>query len=341
METHAELQHLQPYAGFLALCRSEHTRRGYTQALRMLKAHLGEISLVEVTPAHVLNFAGSLNQEGETPTGRPRPALAPWTQLHLLAAVRKFFRYLAVAGVRPDDPAACLSFLRIRRPIRNPRALPHMDRLALLNALRAGTRSDLAAAIAVRLGFECGLRVSEISGLRVADLDLEAGTLRVVGKGDKERRVPMTEILREWFRAWLDQGGIGIAAPLGFNGQERQPLQNPEGSPFVFPNQRRPLEASVGPQVIERWVQAMGVRAGVYGLTVHVLRHTCATQLAETGASVYEIRDFLGHSTIQQTETYVRLASNAVRTAHARGFSTADGSPSREIPAKSIQQVVA
>lgn len=343
MESHRELQHLEPYAGFLSLCQTYYTRTAYTQVMRIWKAFLDQegLTVAQAGGSDVLRFVGILGRPGTTPTGRERRAYSAETQIHALSTLKKFYRYLMAVRFVTDNPTLALEIVKIRRPQRKPRALHPLERIALLNALRVNSRKNFAISLAVRLAFECGLRVGEIARIQVKDLDLTQGILRVIGKGDKERILPLTEILREWLAAWLERGGIRVAAPLGFNVKDRQPLQNPASPAFLFPNIQRRQDGHVGAHVINRWMKVAARWAGIpTHLTVHVLRHTFGTQLAETGASAYEIRDLLGHSTTQMTETYVDLASDSLRRAHARAFSTG-GIPSREIPAKTTQQEVA
>jgi site-specific recombinase XerD len=135
-------------------------------------------------------------------------------------------------------------------------------------------------------------------------LDLHQGLATVIGKGDKERTVPMTETLKELFKRYLNNQ----PGKSGF---------------YLFPSPRN-ANKPIHPHFLELWVKKAAQWAGLENpgeLTVHVLRHSFGTQLAESGASVYEIRDLMGHSSIMVSENYVKLASTKGRQAHRKAFS--------------------
>src|SRR5205814_459702 len=103
-----------------------------------------------------------------------------------------------------NDPTAVFHNLAIRSPQRNPRPLPPQDREALVKSLQTSDQEALKVSLMVLLGYHCGLRVSEIAHLRIRDLDLIQGLATVIGKGDKERTVPMTEALKKILKSYLD-----------------------------------------------------------------------------------------------------------------------------------------
>lgn len=303
METLRQLQHLPPYAGFLALQSSPWTRTAYAQALRSFKSFLDArgLTLDSMDRRDVLEFHSVLAEPGLTPSGRSRRAYSTTTLILTLTAVRKFYAYLGAVGMIKENPTLILGILKLKRPGRLPRALAPMDRLALLSSLRIDSRRNLQTSLAVLLGFQCGLRVSELARLEVSRVDLRHGELSVIGKGDKERRIPLTGQAVQLIRAWL-----------------RRRLRR--SSPWLFPAITTFQPVHVKPQVINGWLRDAARWAGLPPFTVHVLRHTFGTQLAETGATPYEIRDLMGHGTILVGETYVKIASDAPRQAHARAF---------------------
>ncbi len=157
----------------------------------------------------------------------------------------------------------------------------------------------------VLLGFHCGLRVSEIAHMRTRDVDLNQAQVTVIGKGDKERIVPMTEALKRLVQQYM--------------AHEKEPEKTSE---YLFPSPSDPNRPA-NPNYLELWVKKAALWAGFENpdeLTVHVLRHSFGTQLAEAGASVYEIRDLMGHSSIMVSENYVKLASTKGRQAHQKAF---------------------
>jgi integrase len=158
----------------------------------------------------------------------------------------------------------------------------------------------------VRLGFECGLRVSEAAHLRRKDVDLAGMAITVIGKGDKQRTVPITDATKSIFQRVLTQ-------------YDRDKALN---SPYLYSSPRDPLKP-IHPNYLESWVKIAAHWAKLEDaddMTVHVLRHTFGTCLAESGASVYEIRDLMGHSSIAVSENYVKLASTQARESHRKAF---------------------
>ncbi len=301
-----DLQVVQPYSGFLDLCKSRHTKSNYHQDLRVLKQFLdaSHLNPALVQPMDLARFAGQLSKPGRTPAGKPRSAYSTRSMKRILASTRSFYRYLASIQLITTDPTAIFHTLTIRSPQRNPHPLPPKDRDALVKGLQTGDLEGQKISLTVLLGYHCGLRVSEIAHLRVRDLDLNQSLVTVIGKGDKERNVPITETLKNFLKLYL------VPSP-------DKPL-----SPYLFPSPRS-SNKPIHPHFLEIWVKKAAHWAHLENpdeLTVHVLRHSFGTQLAESGASVYEIRDLMGHSSIMVSENYVKLASTKARSAHQRAF---------------------
>lgn len=300
------LLEISPYDGFLALCKSSHTQQNYHQDLRVLKQFLDRTDLsapAEAQPEHLVRFAASLTKPGLTPSGKPRTAYSTRSMKRILASTRSFYRYLASIQHIATDPTAVFHNLSIRSPQRNPRPLAPKDREALVRGLQTDEPEGLKISLVVLLGYHCGLRVSEIAGLRVRDLDLDQGLLTVIGKGDKERTLPMTQALKELLKGYLK-------------------TRLDAASPYLFSSPRS-TDKAIHVDYLETWVKKAALWAHLDNpdeLTVHVLRHSFGTQLAESGASVYEIRDLMGHSSITVSENYVKLASTKARQAHGKAF---------------------
>ncbi len=302
---------LKPYDGFLSLCKSSHTKENYHQDLRILKQFFDISNIatpLHVQPEHMVHFAASLTKPGITPSGKPRKAYSTRTMRRILASTRSFYRYLASIQHIATDPTAVFHNFAIRSPQRNPRPLPPKDREALVRSLQMDDLEAQKISLTILLGFHCGLRVSEIAHLRIRDLDLTRGLLTVIGKGDKERMVPMTETLKELLKLYLKQIKKDVVHLFTSPRSEQKPIH---------------------PDYLERWVKKAAQWAKLENpeeLTVHVLRHSFGTQLAESGASVYEIRDLMGHSSIMVSENYVKLASTKTLQAHRRAFENVSGS---------------
>jgi site-specific recombinase XerD len=304
-----DLQQVEPYAGFLGICKSPHTKSNYHHDLRVLKQFFDTAGMepASARPLDLARFAGQLTKPGKTPTGKSRLAYSTRSMKRILASTRSFYRYLASIQHIANDPTAVFHNLSIRSPQRNPHPLPPKDRTALINGLQTGDLVGQKTSLVVLLGYHCGLRVSEVASLRLRDIDLNEGLLTVIGKGDKERTVPMTDALKNLLRKFLDENSKAKDFRVG---------------PYLFPSPRDPNKP-IHPHFLEMWVKKAAQWAKLEKpeeLTVHVLRHTFGTQLAESGASVYEIRDLMGHSSIVVSENYVKLASTKARETHQKAF---------------------
>ena len=207
------LNEAEPYAGFLNLCKSPHTRSNYHQDLRVLKLFLDQAKLIPqaAQPQDLARFAGQLAKPGQTPAGKPRLAYSTRSLKRILASTRSFYRYLASVQQISNDPTAVFHNLAIRSPQRNPHPLAPKDRDSLVRALQTSDLEGQKTSLVVLLGYHCGLRVSEIAHMRVRDIDLNQGLVTVIGKGDKERIVPMTEALKELLKQHL--GARKIESP--------------------------------------------------------------------------------------------------------------------------------
>lgn len=211
-----------------------------------------------------------------------------WTKLVL----RRFHRWLAESGRASADPAAGL---RIRRvPQRIPEALGSGDMSRLLG-LNFGRRlTGLRDRAMVELLYASGLRVSEMTGLDIGDIDLAGGTVRVLGKGSKERVVPFGGRARRALSAYL---------------QARKPQEN-AGAAFLNAKGGR-LDRGGAWWVLKR----LAKRAGITGLHPHRLRHTFSTALHEGGADIRTIQILMGHSNISTTARYIHASPAFLRKA--------------------------
>src|SRR5258708_2405903 len=171
-----DLQLVEPYAGFLGICKSPHTRSNYHQDLRVLKQFLDLSGITKpslVQPQDLARFVGQLAKPGQTPAGKARQAYSTRSMKRILASTRSFYRYLASIQHISNGPTAVFHNLAIRSPQRNPRPLPPRAREALIKGLQMNDLEDLKASLVALLGFHCGLRVSEMAQLRVSEIDLE------------------------------------------------------------------------------------------------------------------------------------------------------------------------
>jgi integrase/recombinase XerD len=236
--------------------------------------------------------------------------LAEATRARAVVVVRSLHRFLADEGRTGDDAAAEIDTPRV--PAGLPKALSEPEVMALLQSVVGDepvARRDRAI---LEVLYGTGLRISELVGLRLGDLDLESALLRAFGKGSKERVVPVGRHAVDALADWLRPGGRPSLAPERW---KRRP-----DAEAVFLNQRGGRLTRQGAWlVVTRW----GTVAGLAGkLTPHVLRHSCATHMLDHGADIRSVQEMLGHASVSTTQVYTKVSTErlfaAYRAAHPR-----------------------
>lgn len=214
-----------------------------------------------------------------------------------VSTVKNLYAFLLREGRITEDPTAALPVLRQPRKI--PRYLNEGQVEALTAAPDAATPRGLRDRAMLALLYASGLRVSELCSLQIPDLNLEMGLVRVTGKGNKERLVPMgTEAVRD-IRAYLEEG--------------RSLLLKGRPAKYLFVTQRGGKFTRQG---FWKALGAYGKQAGIFrGLSPHVLRHTFATHLLEGGADLRSLQTMLGHADIGTTQIYTHVAKSRLRAA--------------------------
>jgi site-specific recombinase XerD len=222
---------------------------------------------------------------------------APATAARKLSAVRSAHAWLRERGLAGDDPAALVAGPRRVRKL--PATLSHDELERVLDAPRRGPR-ELRDAALLELLYGCGLRAAEACGLRLADLDLEAGWVRVTGKGDRQRTVPIGEAASAALQRYL-RGA-------------RPQLAGRRTDAHVFLSVRgRPLHPSDVRRALDRALR----EAGLVHRSPHALRHTFATHLLEGGADLRSIQELLGHASVSTTQVYTHVSVRHLKATHA------------------------
>ena len=217
-----------------------------------------------------------------------------------LAAFRRYYRHLVRERRRPDDPT--LTIRSARRPPRFPKSLSESQVEALLGAPDPGTALGLRDRAMLETLYATGLRVSELVGLCTPALGLQEGVVRVVGKGDKERLVPLGEEARAWLVRWLAEG--------------RPELLGARASDHVFVTARaEPMTRQRFWGIVRAHARAAGIAAP---LSPHGLRHAFATHLLNHGADLRVVQLLLGHADISTTQIYTHVARERLKTLHAQ-----------------------
>jgi integrase/recombinase XerD len=221
-----------------------------------------------------------------------------------LAAVRMLHRFLLREGDTDVDPA--VSVVRPKVPRSLPRPLTVEQVSAILEAPGDGDAPGLRDRAILETMYGAGLRISELVGLDVDDVDLEDGAVRAMGKGSKERIVPL--------------GSYALAAVEAYLTQARPSLARARSGPAMFLNQRGGRLTRQGvSNLLQSAVRRAGVRKRV---TPHMLRHSFATHLLEGGADVRVVQELLGHASLSSTQIYTLVTNDRLReeyfTAHPR-----------------------
>jgi integrase/recombinase XerC len=280
---------------------SAHTRRAYLADLAQYAAFLGAqgAPLVPSSPALVRAFvARCAGSAGATSLGRK------------LSTLRSFYRFLVREGLADGNPARAVA--SPRRPRRLPQVLPEDEAAALVEAPRA-SQAPLALRdrAFLELLYASGLRVSELTGLAVGDVDLAQRLVRVLGKRRKERIVPFGRAADEALRAWLERGRPAL-------------LRRPPGpgDPLFVNRRGGRLSARSVARRIARWVLAAGLPRHVHP---HVLRHSFATHLLGNGADLRGIQELLGHASLSTTQRYTHVDWKRLAEVYDRAHPRARG----------------
>ncbi|MBN1609883.1 MAG: tyrosine recombinase XerD [Polyangiaceae bacterium] len=223
-----------------------------------------------------------------------------------LSSVRGFLRFLLREGLLTEDPSALAA--RPRSGRRLPRALSEDEMRRLIEAPDVSNLRGLRDRAMLSLGYACGLRASELVGLKLGDIDLQRGVVAAFGKGSKRRLVPLGEVALDHVQAYLaarrerdSHGGRARAAA---------------GSPYLFGTARgKPLTRQTFWKCVRKYAGIAGLRRLAHP---HQLRHSFATHLLVHGADLRSVQTMLGHADVATTEIYTHVTREHVRDAHRR-----------------------
>ena len=277
---------------FLALSTARFAPRtvdAYRRDLSDVSARLGG-SPADATPDQLAGYVAQLRADG----------LAATTIARRVAALRSFYRHQILLGARPDNPAAELDLPRRRRAL--PKTLSPGEAERLIEAAAGTTPRSLRDRALLELLYGAGLRVSEAVGLERASVDLENRLVRCIGKGSKERIVPIGREAADALRRYLARG---------------RPYLDTRHRPELFLNAKGGGLTRAGAFLILRRL------AGAAGLEPervhpHLLRHSFATHLLEGGADLRSVQEMLGHADLATTELYTHVSDRRRRESYFR-----------------------
>ncbi|EFC68377.1 site-specific tyrosine recombinase [Prevotella sp. oral taxon 317] len=280
---------VKAYMRYLKLERnlSPNTIEAYRNDLRWLLAYVNfhGLKVEELKLEHLDNFSASLHDQ----------RIMPRSQARILSGVRSFFKFLLLDGFIDADPTELLVSPHVRNALPDVLSTAEVDRLEASIDLSKWEGQRNRAIVEVL--FSCGLRVSELVNLKLSNLYVEEKFVRVTGKGDKERLVPISSRALDELNAWFaDRNAMRI---------------KPGEEDYVFLNRRG---AHLTRTMILIMIKRQAVAAGITKtISPHTLRHSFATALLEGGADLIAIQAMMGHEDIATTEIYTHIDTSSLR----------------------------
>ncbi len=224
-----------------------------------------------------------------------------------LSAIRGLYRWLEREGHEVSNAASAIASPKAARKL--PHTMSDEDVRALLATCEENTAVGLRDRAFLELLYATGARISEMSALKVGDVDLSAQQARLFGKGSKERIVPVYEVALDWTRRYLDEARPSLA--MARKGEPADAL--------LLSTRGNPMSAEALRRRFERHVELAGLDPT---LTPHAMRHTYATELLSGGADLRSVQELLGHESLSTTQIYTHLSvdrlKDATRSAHPR-----------------------
>jgi integrase/recombinase XerD len=263
-------------------------------------------SISEATISEYVDYLGRLRvTEGDT-------LLAPASIARGLVAVRSFHQFCAAEGLLDGDPSEQVGAPRVPQGI--PKALDEPEIDAILHSVVGNDPRAQRDRAILEVLYATGVRISELVGLDLADIDLDDGIARVVGKGDKERVVPMGRAARTELRTYCADGRLAL----------RSARVARRDADAVFLNARG---GRLTRQGCWQLVRRAGERVGLGDrLSPHVLRHSCATHMLDHGADIRVVQELLGHASVSTTQVYTKVSPERLRavyeSAHPRAHAS-------------------
>lgn len=270
---------------------SDNTLSAYRTDLRGLAMWLAQqdSELMRVRREQLLAYLAHRTENGAKTRSTAR----------LLSTIRHFYRHQVREGHLKVDPSAQISSPKLRRTL--PETLTESEVEALLQAPDTGTRLGLRDRAMLEVLYACGLRVSELVKMRLDQVNLRVGCLRIIGKGSKERLVPLGEDAMTWLNRYQDEARSDF-------------LRGRPGDNLFISQRGTALTRQAFWHLIKRYALKAGIRKT---LSPHTLRHAFATHLVNHGADLRVVQLLLGHSDLSTTQIYTYVARERLKALHA------------------------
>ena len=280
--------YVQGFRSFLMLEKSlsPATQEAYIRDISKLENYLQSISLATVNTVHIQDFLGEIHQLG----------MEASTQARMLSSIRSFFNYLILEKIITIDPTELIESPKIGRKL--PDVLSIEEVTQIIETLDLSKPEGTRNRAILEFMYSSGLRVSEVTDLKISNILLSDQLLRVIGKGNKERIIPITEISLKWLNFYFEHMRNHLSISAGHED-------------FVFLNRRgKQLSRMMIFNIIRDQARNIGIQKSV---SPHTFRHSFATHLVEAGADLRAVQEMLGHASITTTEIYTHLSKNALR----------------------------
>ena len=271
---------------------SDNTLNAYRRDIAGLGAWLERrgTALISADRSDLLSYIAHCVRRGARPRSTAR----------LLSSLRRFYRFLVRETLIREDPTALIDAPKVVRPL--PKSLTEEQVEALLHAPDPNKPLGLRDRTMLEVLYATGLRVSELVGLKLSQMDLSRGIVRIIGKGNKERLVPLGEESMSWTIRYLADA--------------RPRLLRRSSSDAVFVTTRgSELTRQAFWHVIKRYARSAGIRSAP---SPHTLRHAFATHLVDHGADLRVVQMLLGHADLSTTQIYTQVARARLKELHAR-----------------------
>jgi len=271
---------------------SENTLGAYRADLVALNQRLESksVELVKAERADIMDYIAWRVEGGAKPRSTARQ----------LSSFRRFFRYLLREGVITNDPTVNIAMPKIGRSL--PQSLTEQDVEALLAAPKVSEPLGHRDRTMLEVLYATGVRVSELINLKLNQINLNQGVLRIVGKGDRERLIPLGDEAQDWIREFIDGARGEILL-------ERQ-------TEYLFPTRRGDrMTRQAFWHIIKRYAKKANISKK---LSPHTVRHAFATHLLNNGADLRVVQLLLGHSDVSTTQIYTHVARERMKELHGR-----------------------
>ncbi|MEQ1557637.1 MAG: site-specific tyrosine recombinase XerD [Methyloglobulus sp.] len=269
---------------------SENTLSAYGSDLRIFAHWLNSRSMLDVSMGDLSKFLANRYQEG----------IGSRSSARILSSLRRFYGYYIRENNITIDPTALIESPHIGRPL--PHSLTEEDIELLLNAPETATTLGFRDKTMLEMLYATGLRVSELINLTLDQISLRQGVVRIVGKGNKERLVPVGEEAMDWMEKYLNESRLTL-------------LAGRQCSYIFVTNRGDNMTRQAFWHIIKRYALKAGISKS---LSPHTLRHAFATHLLNHGADLRVVQLLLGHSDLSTTQIYTHIARERLKDLHSK-----------------------